>query len=141
MKRRPNLPVYYSPQEVADTLEVTRRTVYSWIKTGLLVAVKAGPREWRITQQALDLMMKQRELQEWYSDAKVALRNKQLPELAAARRAMEAAHDQAEQVRAAGAARPARGDWEAVGELGPDVERPQAGGRAGNKRPQKGRRK
>jgi hypothetical protein len=87
-------------------------------------------------------MMKQRELQEWYSDAKVALRNKQLPELAAARRAMGAGNEHGEQVRAArGAARPARGDWEPVGELGPDVERPQARGRAGNKRPQKGRRK
>jgi excisionase family DNA binding protein len=135
MKRRPNLPVYYSPQEVADTLEVTRRTVYSWIKTGLLLAVKAGPREWRITQEALDLMMKQRELQEWYSDAKVALRNKQLPELAAARRAMDAGNEHGEQVRAARAARGAAGP--ARGGLEPVVERPGVS----NRRSQKGRRK
>ncbi len=35
---------YLTPEQIADTLQVTRRTVYTWIETGALKAVKAGTR-------------------------------------------------------------------------------------------------
>ena len=51
------LPSYYTPQEVADSLKVTRRTVYTWISSGQLQANKAGPKEWRITRAQLDAFL------------------------------------------------------------------------------------
>lgn len=33
---------YLTPAQVADLLQVTRRTVYAWIKSGRLPAYKAG---------------------------------------------------------------------------------------------------
>ncbi len=46
-------PVYLTPQEVADRLRVTRRTVYSWIISGLLRADKVGPKIWVVSEQHL----------------------------------------------------------------------------------------
>lgn len=43
----------YTPDEIAALLKVTRRTLYTYIKTGKLPAVKIG-KEWRITKEALD---------------------------------------------------------------------------------------
>ncbi len=40
---------YLTPQEVAERLRVTRRTVYNWITDGRLGADKAGPKLWRVT--------------------------------------------------------------------------------------------
>ncbi|HRR98121.1 MAG TPA: helix-turn-helix domain-containing protein [Candidatus Syntrophosphaera sp.] len=42
----------YTLTEVADILRVTRRTLYNYIKSGKLKAVKMG-REWRITYENL----------------------------------------------------------------------------------------
>ena len=42
-----------TPEEVADTLRVTRRTVYEWLRTGRLRGLKAGP-FWRIRPEDLD---------------------------------------------------------------------------------------
>ena len=42
----------YTLTEVADILRVTRRTLYNYIKSGQLKAVKMG-REWRITHENL----------------------------------------------------------------------------------------
>lgn len=46
----------YTPEEVADMLRVTRRTVYEWIRSGQLKAVKVG-RQWRITEDDISKMM------------------------------------------------------------------------------------
>ena len=43
----------YTLQEVQEILQVTRRTLYNWIKDGKLKAIKAG-RSWRVTRQALE---------------------------------------------------------------------------------------
>lgn len=43
----------YTPDEIAQALKITRRSVYTYIKTGKLPAVKIG-KEWRITKEALD---------------------------------------------------------------------------------------
>ena len=42
----------YTLQEVQDLLQVTRRTLYTWIKDGKLKAFRAG-REWRVTKETL----------------------------------------------------------------------------------------
>ena len=41
-----------TPEEVADILRVTRRTVYEWLRTGRLRGLKAGP-FWRIRPEDL----------------------------------------------------------------------------------------
>jgi excisionase family DNA binding protein len=46
-------PGYLTPQEVADRLRVTRRTVYTWIKERLLLADKVGPKIWVVSEQEL----------------------------------------------------------------------------------------
>lgn len=43
----------YTPEEVAEILHVTRRTVYGWIKSGKLKASKVG-RGWRVKREELD---------------------------------------------------------------------------------------
>lgn len=43
----------YTVEEIQDILQVTKRTVYSYIKEGKLKAVKIG-KYWRITDKALD---------------------------------------------------------------------------------------
>ncbi len=45
---------YLTPQEVAERLRVTRRTVYNWITGGRLGADKAGPKLWRVTLVQLE---------------------------------------------------------------------------------------
>ena len=35
-------PKFYSPREVADIYGVTRITVYKWIRTGVVKALKVG---------------------------------------------------------------------------------------------------
>lgn len=42
----------YTLDEIADTLKVTRRTLYTYIKEGKLNAVKIG-RSWRVSEEAL----------------------------------------------------------------------------------------
>ena len=44
---------FYTPEEIADILKTTRKTVYTWIQSGKLKALKAG-KMWRIPQSALD---------------------------------------------------------------------------------------
>ncbi len=43
----------YSVKEAATFLGVTQRTMYSYLSTGLIKAVKIG-RAWRITEEALN---------------------------------------------------------------------------------------
>ncbi len=42
----------YTLKEVEDILQVTRRSLYNWIKSGKIKAFRVG-REWRITKEAL----------------------------------------------------------------------------------------
>lgn len=47
------LPKVYTAEEIAETLQVTLRTVYNYIKDGRLKAVKLG-KYWRVTEQQLN---------------------------------------------------------------------------------------
>jgi putative molybdopterin biosynthesis protein len=49
---------FLTPEEVAEELRVTRKTVYNWIKTGALSAIKVGPRSWRIRREHLDVFLR-----------------------------------------------------------------------------------
>lgn len=42
----------YTLDEVQALLQVTRRTLYNWIRSGKLKSFKAG-REWRVTKESL----------------------------------------------------------------------------------------
>jgi excisionase family DNA binding protein len=44
---------FYTPEEIAIILKTTRKTVYLWMRSGKLKALKAGSL-WRIPQSALD---------------------------------------------------------------------------------------
>ena len=46
----------YTIDEVADLLQVTRRTVYNYIKSGKLKARKIG-KYWRVTSKALEELL------------------------------------------------------------------------------------
>lgn len=43
----------YTLKEIEDLLQVTRRTLYNWIKGGKLRAFRIG-KEWRVTKEALE---------------------------------------------------------------------------------------
>lgn len=47
----------YTIKDTAEILQVTTRSVYSYIKSGKLHAVKLG-KEWRITQQDIEDLLK-----------------------------------------------------------------------------------
>jgi len=47
---------YLTPDQIAEILQVTRRTVYTWIETGALKAVKAGTRI-RISREDLNTFL------------------------------------------------------------------------------------
>jgi len=49
---------FYTVEEVATTLKVTRQTVYRWMQSGALRYVLAGERR-RVTQSALDAFLKE----------------------------------------------------------------------------------
>ena len=44
---------YLNPNEVAAELRVDRRTVYNWMRSGDLPAVKVG-RTWRVSHQDIE---------------------------------------------------------------------------------------
>lgn len=45
---------YLTVREVADHLRVSNQTVYRWIESGQIEAVRVGPKVYRIRQDALD---------------------------------------------------------------------------------------
>lgn len=47
----------YSPEQVAEFCQVTRRTVYNWISDGHLKARKVGPRYWVIDRFTLEAFL------------------------------------------------------------------------------------
>ena len=48
----------YTPEEAAQLLKVTRRSIYTYLKSGKLEAVKIG-NGWRISQKALEKFLSQ----------------------------------------------------------------------------------
>jgi len=50
---------FLTPQEVADELRVTRRSVYSWLRGGRLEGQRAG-KAWRVSREALARFMAER---------------------------------------------------------------------------------
>ena len=48
----------YTPKEAAQLLKVTRRSIYTYLKSGKLEAVKIG-NGWRISQEALEKFLSQ----------------------------------------------------------------------------------
>ena len=44
---------FYSPEEIANMLRTTRRTIYNYMKAGKLHTVKIG-KYWHISQASLD---------------------------------------------------------------------------------------
>ncbi len=50
---KPSLPVYFTTEEVAQSLRVNERTVYEWLQSGQMEGVKAG-KYWRVSQEAFD---------------------------------------------------------------------------------------
>jgi excisionase family DNA binding protein len=55
-KRIP-MPKMYSPQNLADDIGVSMRTIYRWIEAGKVKAIKIG-RQWRIPQEEYDRITK-----------------------------------------------------------------------------------
>ncbi len=49
----------YTLEEIAQLLQVTRRTIYTWVKDGKLKAFKVG-RGWRVTREELDAFLNSR---------------------------------------------------------------------------------
>lgn len=43
----------YTINELTEMLHVTRRSLYAWIKSGKIKAIKLG-KEWRVTEDALN---------------------------------------------------------------------------------------
>lgn len=53
-----NNPNYYTVEEVMELFDVKRLTVYRWIKSGKLAAIKTpGGYEWRIPKDAVQAFM------------------------------------------------------------------------------------
>jgi excisionase family DNA binding protein len=48
---------FYTPEEIAANLKVTRKTVYNWIQEGRLKAVKIG-HFWRVSESELNRLLK-----------------------------------------------------------------------------------
>jgi excisionase family DNA binding protein len=61
-----NRTAFLTVAEVADMVRVSRMTVYRWIHTGELPAVRFG-RSFRVPQQAVEAFMEQAELAGGYT--------------------------------------------------------------------------
>jgi len=48
---------YYTPEEVAELLKVSRETVYNWLRSGKLKGVKVF-NFWRISESELNRLLK-----------------------------------------------------------------------------------
>lgn len=46
----------YTLEEIAELLHITRRTLYTYVKTGKLKAVKVG-KYWRVTEKNLEAFL------------------------------------------------------------------------------------
>ena len=50
---------FYEPKEIAEMYGVSQQTVYTWIKTGKLNAIKLG--QWKIPKESLPKLFSQGE--------------------------------------------------------------------------------
>lgn len=51
--------VWFSVEEAADYLRVSKRTIYRWVRDGLLPGYRAGPHgPWRFRREDLDGVMR-----------------------------------------------------------------------------------
>ncbi len=55
-----SIPSFYTPEEIAELLKVSRRSVYEWLSAGKLHGLRAG-QYWRITEEDLMKFMQRRE--------------------------------------------------------------------------------
>jgi excisionase family DNA binding protein len=53
MTELPPLPRFLTPEEVADLLRISRRTVYNWLRSGQLPALRIG-RIWRVRLEDIE---------------------------------------------------------------------------------------
>ena len=53
------IPVLYTPEEIAEKLKATRRTVYRWLVSGTLRGMRAGD-GWRIAEADLMAFLESR---------------------------------------------------------------------------------
>lgn len=47
-----------TPEEIAKTLSISPETVRTWLRTGRLKGLKAGPRMWRVRESDLAEFLK-----------------------------------------------------------------------------------
>lgn len=57
-KNSENIPLLNS-KEIAEKLGVSSRSVLRWIQNGKLEGLKLGPRQYRVSLEALDKFLKQ----------------------------------------------------------------------------------
>jgi excisionase family DNA binding protein len=55
-RRKKRVKDIYTPAELADTLGITRRTVYTWIKGETIPAFKVGPKLWAVRAHVVDAL-------------------------------------------------------------------------------------
>lgn len=53
---------YYTPEQVAEKLQLSVRTVWKYIREGKLPASQMGQRRYRISDEQLDRFMKSQEV-------------------------------------------------------------------------------
>ncbi len=51
---------FYSPDDIASMLKVSRRTIYNYMRDGKLPAVKIGGYCWRISQDGLNQFLQEK---------------------------------------------------------------------------------
>ncbi len=60
MIKTPSKKGYYTPLEIADLLRVCRTTVWRWIRSGQLKAVKLSIKNYRISGKELENFLNKR---------------------------------------------------------------------------------
>jgi len=55
------IPILYTPEELAEKLKVTRRSIYEWLLKGKLRGLRAGD-TWRIAEQDLMAFLESRKV-------------------------------------------------------------------------------
>lgn len=66
MDRIPEDMKMYSLSEVSEILNLTRRTLYNYVKTGQLTATKIG-REWRVSTEEIKRFQKEGTSADYYT--------------------------------------------------------------------------
>jgi excisionase family DNA binding protein len=69
----------YSPSQVAEELNITRRTVYSWITEGKIPAFKIGVKLWGVRAHIVDALKEGRDVRRAENGFQAALLKKGVP--------------------------------------------------------------